>query len=406
MLRWLMPVVVVVLASPARAEGPARPAGKLAPLVKVLAATEDVEVQRDVLRGMHQALQGRRAVAAPAGWSAVYRKLSASKDAEVREKALVLSVLFGDPLALAELRKTAADAKAPEATRRTALQTLVEKRAEGTVALLRELLADRKLRGQAIRGLATFDYPQTPALLLKQYGGLTAPEKADAVATLASRPAYALALLDALERKQFSRADVPAHAARQLLALKDKRVTDKLNKVWGSTRPTSADKQKLLTGYLALVTPVKLKKADRARGRLVFARSCASCHKLFDEGGTLGPDLTGGQRANPEYVLSKVLDPSAVVALDYQVTIVTTGTGRIISGIVKAENERVLTIQTPTETVRLAKSDLEDRQKTTQSIMPEGQLAALSQAEVRDLIAYLAGPGQVPLPPSPKGGKP
>src|SRR5437763_12915680 len=128
---WAVAVIAVMVfafAGKGRAMQGGGPApGKLESLVQVLTASDDVELQRDVLRGMHQALQGRREVKAPAGWSAVYRKLSASKDAEVREKALVLSVLFGDPLALAALRKTAGDPKAPVDARRTALQTLVEK---------------------------------------------------------------------------------------------------------------------------------------------------------------------------------------------------------------------------------------------------------------------------------------
>ena len=89
--------------------------------------------------------------------------------------------------------------------------------------------------------------------------------------------------------------------------------------------------------------------------------ACASCHTLFDEGGKIGPDLTGSQRANPEYVLTKLLAPSAVVAKDYLMTIVTTNDGRTVSGIVKEENDKVLVLQTATQEVRIAKSDIEER---------------------------------------------
>src|SRR5438067_10826748 len=75
----------------------------LAPLMRVLASSDDVAVQRDVLRGMCEALQGRRNVAAPQGWAAAFRKLASSPNREVREKALVLGLLFGDPQALAAL---------------------------------------------------------------------------------------------------------------------------------------------------------------------------------------------------------------------------------------------------------------------------------------------------------------
>jgi putative heme-binding domain-containing protein len=394
MVGGLVVALVVVSAGPARAS-------KLDPLVRVLSTSDDVEVQRDVLRGMHEALRGRRSVRAPKGWSAVYRKLSASKDAEVRQKVLVLSVLFGDPLALAALRKTAGDARAGAAARRTALQTLVEKRVPDLVPLLRELLDDKDLRRTVLRGLAAYDDGGTPALVLKRYAKFSAAEKADAVATLASRPAYALALLEAVRRKRVPRRDVSAYTARQLLALKDRRVTDRLNEVWGSIRPTAADKAKLLARYLKLVGAKALEKADRRNGRQVFERTCASCHVLFDAGGKIGPELTGSQRANPEYILTKVLDPNAAVGRDYQVTVIRTTAGRTVSGIIKEETDKVVSVQTPTELVRLPKGDIEEREKSKSSLMPEGQLAPLTDVQVRDLIAYLAGSGQVPLPGAP-----
>src|SRR5262245_57300785 len=104
----------------------------LEPLVRVLAATDDVEVQRAVLRGMSEGLAGRRSARMPAGWPALYRALSASKDAEVRERATALAVLFGDPQALAVLRGVACDPKAGADRRTRAVQTLVEKRAPKT----------------------------------------------------------------------------------------------------------------------------------------------------------------------------------------------------------------------------------------------------------------------------------
>lgn len=371
----------------------------LAPLVRLLAETGEDAVRLDVLRGMHEALQGRRNMTAPEGWAEVYRKLSASKNAEVREKVLQLSVLFGDPQALAALRRTAADPHADAAARRTALQTLIEKRPPDLLPLLRELLRDNALRGPALRGLASYSDPQTPALILEYYNSFSAAEKADAIATLASRPAYARALLDAMEKGQVPRRDLSAYTVRQLLTFRDAKLSERLAKVWGSIRPPAQDKTVQLAKYKTMVPPDALKKADRKHGRLLFSRSCANCHTLFGEGGKIGPDLTGSQRTNPEYLLTKLLDPSAVVARDYQMTVITTRTGRTISGLVKEESEKTLALQTQNEVVRLEKADIEERSRSTQSMMPDGLLAMLSPAEVRDLIAYVSGAGQVALPP-------
>jgi putative membrane-bound dehydrogenase-like protein len=368
-----------------------------AALVRLLAAA-DSEVQRDVLRGMHEALQGQRQLPMPEGWAAVARKLEGSPTAEVREKVLFLSVLFGDAGALARLRKTIADPAVDEAARRSALQTLVEARAADLLPLLRGLVSDRVLRRQALQALATVRDPETPALILKLYPKLGDAEKADALATLSSRPEYALALLEAMERNQVPRRDLSAYAVRQLLALNDKKLTEKIHKVWGAIRPPSQEKKAQLARYLNVVPPDALKKADRSHGRALFVKNCATCHTLFGEGARIGPELTGSQRGNPEYLLNKLLDPSAVVAKDYQMVVLTTSDGRTLSGLVKEENDRALTLQTATQAIRLAKTDVEERRQSTQSLMPDNLLTPLKDEEVRDLIAYLAGDGQVPLP--------
>jgi putative heme-binding domain-containing protein len=207
-----------------------------------------------------------------------------------------------------------------------------------------------------------------------------------------------MALLDAMEKGIVPRRDLSPFTARQLLGFKDKKLTERLNSVWGSTRPPAADRAALLARYRSLVPPDALQKADRSRGRALFVKNCASCHVLFNEGGKIGPELTGSQRTNPEYLLTELLDPNAVVARDYQVTIFETTGGRLINGIVKSENEQTVTIQTQNEVITLPKKEIAQRTRSSQSMMPEGLLAQLSDAEVRDLIAYLAGPGQVPLP--------
>lgn len=375
---------------------------RLVPLVRILIETDDVNMQLDVLRGMHEALQGRRTVTTPEGWAAVHRKLAKSRNAEIREKVLQLSVMFGDPQALAALRKTAGNPKVDAKARQRALQALIEKRPADLPPLLRKLLGDRTVRGLALRGLASYSDPETPTLVLDLYASLSEAEKADAIATLASRPAYGFALLDAMEKGRVPRRDLSAFNARQISSFNDKKLTARLTKVWGSIRPPAKDKAKLLAKYKAMVPADALKNADRKHGRLLFSRTCATCHTLFGEGGKIGPDLTGSQRTNPEYLLTKLLDPSAVVARDYQMTLITTKTGRVLSGLIKEETDKTLALQTQNEVVRLPKSDIDERQKSQQSMMPDGLLAPLSAAEVRDLIAYLSGNGQAPLPTTPR----
>jgi putative membrane-bound dehydrogenase-like protein len=370
----------------------------VAPLVGLLGRVDDPMLHRDVLRGVQDALAGRRQVAMPAGWQAAYPRLAESPYPEVRERALALAVAFGDGRALTTLRRLVQDARAPTHARHSALQTLVDRGNPDVVPLLQDLLADPALRGIALRGLAAFPNPSTPKMILAHYDAFHNSDRDDAIQTLASRPAYALAMLEAIEQGRVPRRDLSAYTVRQILGLKDKTVAEKLTKVWGTVRPASQEKEASLKKYKQLLTPDYLNGANRSHGRLVFKQTCAVCHRLFDDGAAIGPELTGSQRTNLDYLLENVLDPSAVVPQEYQVTVLATTNGRVLTGIIKQETDRTVTVQTQNESVIVPKDEIDTREKSPVSMMPEGLLDKLTKDEVRDLIAYLEGSGQVPLP--------
>src|SRR5690606_31239171 len=129
----------------------------------------------------------------------------------------------------------------------------------------------------------------------------------------------------------------------------------------------------------------------------VFQRTCQQCHVLFGEGAKIGPDLTGSNRANLEYVLTNVIDPSAVIAREYKMNVVVTTDGRVLTGMIVERVGDRLTLQTANERLVLVKEDIEELNEAPLSMMPEGQLDALSPQEVRDLVAYLATDAQVEL---------
>jgi putative membrane-bound dehydrogenase-like protein len=366
-------------------------------LVDQLTYNEEPPLQRDVLRGIQAGLDGRRQVPMPKEWQNAYPKLVQSPLAEVRDLAVSLAVKFGDQRAFATLERIVKDRKEPALKRQKALEAVLFQQKADVVPTLQNLLDEHSMRAAAIKGLARFDDQKTPDLILGHYGALTSEEKADAVHTLTSRPPYARALLDAMEKKLVPRQDVSAFNARQIQALGSKDLVDTLTKVWGAIRPASEEKAGLMKKYKGALTPDYLKKANLARGRLLYQKTCAACHRLFDDGGNIGPELTGSQRANLDYLLENMLDPSAIVAKDYQVSILTTTSGRVLTGIVKQQNDKAVTVQTQNELIVLPKEDIDSRTQSPLSIMPEGQLDPLTMDQVRDLVGYLASPVQVPL---------
>ncbi|MFO0824388.1 MAG: PVC-type heme-binding CxxCH protein [Gemmataceae bacterium] len=372
----------------------------LSPFVAALSKASEA-VQRDLLLGAREGLRGRKSLKMPEGWPAVFEKLRAATDADTKDAAVALAVIFGDPVALAELRKVAVDATAPAPQRNAALATLIEKRVPDLAAVLHEQLLDKATRQTAIRGLAAYSHAETPKRILAVYSSLSADEKQDAVAVLASRKESAFALLDALEKKVIPQVDVSAFAARQIFSLGDAKLNERLKQVWGEIRDTNPNKAPLMAKYKAMLTPAVMKNANPSNGRALFSKSCQQCHKLFGEGGTIGPDLTGGNRGDLGYLLSNIIDPSAEVGRDYRMSVVRTADDRVITGIIVERTPARVVVQTATEKITLSPDDVESVKDSPLSIMPERQLDALTKEQVRDLIAYLSSKTQVPLP----GGK-
>ena len=201
--------------------------------------------------------------------------------------------------------------------------------------------------------------------------------------------------------------DLHAYHVRQILSFNDASLNELLRKHWGEIRESSADRKAQGAVWKKQLGKSVLAKASLGNGRRVFSKTCQNCHRLFGTGGEIGPDITGSNRANIDYMLENILDPSAVVGRDYQMMVLALTDGRVINGLLKQETDSALTIQTINDKIVVPKSEIEDRSLSSISMMPERQLEMLTKDEVRDLVAYLASPGQVVLsgPPSPIDAK-
>ena len=384
-------LALMSLAPGLRAEDEALPA-----LVQVLAGSDDPQFQLDVLKGMSDGLKGRRGVPMPAGWEEVSAKLARSADAQVRALAQALSLTFGSGAALAAMKQTLLDAKAATPARQAALDSLLAAKDAGLAPVLQQLLQDPALRGAALRGLAAYEDAKTPGAILEIYGSLTGAEKRDALNTLVARAAFTKPLLAAIAQKIVPAKDLTADIVRQLRQFKDAEINAQVEKLWGVTRESEAGKLQEIARYKIMLTA---KGAGEARrGRAVFARTCQQCHTLFDAGGKVGPDITGSNRGDLDYILQNVLDPNAVIPNDYRTSNLETKDDRLITGIVKNQDQNAVTVATANEILVLPRKDIAKTQQGELSMMPEGLLDSLPDQEVRDLIYYLGQSAQASLP--------
>ena len=303
--------------------------------------------------------------------------------------------LEGFILALEELRKVAASNDEPLPKRRNAIRSLVMARDEAALPILQKLVTQRDLAAEVVRGLAAFDQPDSADLIIQGYNRMYLRERPIAIATLCSRPEFALKLLNAVSEGWLPKDDVTPFFIRQLRAFDNDEITAKLEAVWPQWRHTSKDKLAKVEEYKKLLSDDRIAGANASNGRALFNKNCAACHKLFGQGGEVAPDLTGAQRHNLMYLLENIVDPSAQVAEKYRMSIISLVDGRVVSGVVLRENEETVTVQTPTEIINLPQKDVDVRRNTNLSMMPERQLDEMSEQEVADLVAYLMSPTQV-----------
>ena len=352
----------------------------------------------DIVRGLSQALQGFSKAAKPAQWDKLAEVMQSKGSDELKAQARELSSIFGSGRATEELIAIAQNAEADAGARINALNSLVRSPKPELLALLKGWIKDKVLASYAVRGLSSFDDSSIPGALLGMYKYFPENVRGDAINTLISRPAYAKQLLERIEKGTQPAASITPFQARQIRNFNDEALNKLLGKVWGEIREAPEAKKQEQAKYKAVLTPEILAKADARQGRMVFASVCAACHKLYGEGAAIGPELTGSDRHNINYLLENIVDPSAVVPNDFRLTVLKMKDGRVLSGVIPEQTERTVTVVSPALRQQVERKDIAETQTLPISLMPEGLLPAMTEEQVKNLFAYLMGNGQVELP--------
>ncbi len=134
-----------------------------------------------------------------------------------------------------------------------------------------------------------------------------------------------------------------------------------------------------------------MKGGDSENGKQVFRRNCLACHKVFNEGQDFGPDMMKvGMRLNKYKLVESIIDPNADVDKKYLSTLISTSSGKIVTGLLVSENKDEVVIFDGKVKRVIKVADIEERKTLKQSSMPEGLAGTISPAEFLDVIAFLS----------------
>ncbi len=377
----------------------AKPNGLERLLVAIENAGDAFTLQaQDCLRGMNEALRGWRKAPAPTGWASFAGRCSTSKNTEIADRARDLSAIFGDGRALGDVRQILTDTAADPSARRSALRTLLDSNADNLAPVLRQMARDETLRMDATIGLLEIGDADGPRLGLGRYQSGTANDRARILGAMVTRPGAATVLLEAIADRRIPREELAPFQARQIASLNDASLTKRLSEVWGVVRSSDSAKRASIDRFREELSKERLKSANLPHGRRLFDRVCAVCHQLYGQGGNVGPDLTGSGRANLDYLIENLVDPSAVVPSDFRMTVATLKDGRVLNGVVRDQTAKTVTIQGQTGLTTIERTEIESLQESALSLMPEGLLESLQPDDRSDLVGYLMHTQQVATP--------
>ena len=350
------------------------------------------QIRDAFLRGLQEGLRGRNLSDLPTPLQAAIQQYAQQSG----EGAWELRLRQGDTASIAEALGLIADAQQNLAERQTCIRLLGELRIPEALPVLLELVGNRDesgvIRIGILQSLGSFDSQEISEKVIAIYpDDLRAdPDlRVEALSLLISREAWALQLLQDMDiRKLILPTDIPQHLLLQLEQYADSEIRKLVRSLWPERQ--QADQQVVAQEIDRVRQIIKDAPGDMAKGKSVFQAICGTCHILKEQGGNIGPDLTGYERSNLNYLLVHTINPHAEIREGYVNYRILTNDGRALYGILQERHGTVLTFQTVSGTAfQLAESEIEEMQAQSTSLMPQGLLRTLSDQQLQDLFSYL-----------------
>ncbi|HEX8040781.1 MAG TPA: c-type cytochrome, partial [Chryseosolibacter sp.] len=323
---------------------------------------------------------------------------------KLTQQTLALAIRQGNSKATSQAVKIVGDANAPLSERLTYIRLFGEISEPACVPQLLAIVESNQssaaLRQDALQALQRYDQREIGQRVVKAYPDKLRADPGVRLAALslfASRPLWAMDLLNAIDRKRqpgedfiahsINKEDVPDQIVMQLTALNDPDVSAIAARLWPAARTASGEEKARLFARASQALNGAAGNPDA--GKSVFMNTCGSCHRLFDRGGTLGPDLSGYDRRNVSDLLSNIVDPGAYIREGYATYGITTVDGRTLSGIIEGKSGESLSLKLLSgDVITLPESEIREM-RAQPSMMPERLLNNLSDQQICDLFAYL-----------------
>jgi putative membrane-bound dehydrogenase-like protein len=288
--------------------------------------------------------------------------------------------------------KTATTTNASVTTREAAVRLLGHQpnREAAQLDLLGTFLeptAPSRLQTAALETLQRSRNAEVATRLLSKWNVLPPSLRQRVIEVLISRDEWTKQLLEALEKRSINRNEIVLTSRQIILKNPNAEIMTAARRVWPEN--PSSNRPDVLKKY----QPALTLNGDAQKGKVVFARTCTQCHRLNNEGVSVGPDLAKLSDKSPADFLLAIIDPNAAVEPRFVAYNIETKDDRSLTGVVSAETATTVSIvQAGGTKEQILRGDIREIRASRLSLMPEGLEQNMTPQDVADLIAYLRGP--------------
>jgi putative heme-binding domain-containing protein len=313
-------------------------------------------------------------------------------------RGLSISVLVGAHSSDAGLKKiaedlfaravtAARDASKPAGERIAAVRLLAFAPFPQAAAVLPELLSPQvatDLQTEAVAALTNQSDPGVARLLIAAWRSLGPKLHREVIDGLTRKTAWLNELFAAIDARQIGPGEVDRDVKQLLMNHPNPRVRDRARGVFAADRPGN------VAATLGAYRPALEHPTRADRGRAIYERRCATCHRAGDFGHAVGPDLASVQNKSPADLLVAILDPNREAQPNYISYTLVTHQGTVHTGIIVAESAAGVTLRrADAKEDRVLRTEIEELASTGKSLMPEGLEKDIAPVEMADLIAFI-----------------
>jgi putative membrane-bound dehydrogenase-like protein len=317
-------------------------------------------------------------------------KLFESSDAEVRHASLRVLAATGLPPhvapSLLRAASTAQRADQDPGVRADAIGLLTLGDPLANEALFENMISPQQpeaVQAAAVRGLGRVKGAAVGTYLIERWKSMTHSVRMEAADAMFLDPARPKLLLDAIRTDTVQPWTLAFRHKRQLLMNPDASLREAARSL---LEEKAGEREAVLKRYQAALE----KNGDPEKGRLVFERVCAKCHKLNGLGQEVGPDLATIRNRPPQLILPDIIMPSRSIAQNYESYVVETKSGGIVEGVMGPQTPTTITIRHEggvQDVIR--RDDIKEMRSTNLSLMPADLDKQITIDQMADLLKFL-----------------